>query len=103
MSESETLAGPSGEAMPTGFEFVDLPAWSSELANLYYRKRYCRLHDHAGRRRAWRKIAVEEKRLLAGGVNYLELHLVCRVLTNPRNKSAADRWRRYQAQLVLFW
>jgi hypothetical protein len=65
-------------------------------------KRYCRLYDDACRRRAWRKIAKEKKRLLEAGVPYLELHLVCRVLTNPRNQNARQRLRAYRSQLPLF-
>lgn len=42
-----------------------LPDWSSTLCNLYYLKRYCRLHDNACRRKAWRRIATEKKRLLS--------------------------------------
>jgi hypothetical protein len=79
-----------------------LPPWSTMLANLYFEKRYCRMHDDACRRKAWRKIAVEKKRLLSSGVDYLELHLVCRVLTNPRNRNASDRLRTYYAQGMLF-
>lgn len=79
-----------------------LPTWSSRLANLYYLKRYCRKPDHACRRKAWRKIAVEKKRLLSEGVEYIELHLVCRYLTNPRNRNAQDRLRAYRAQIRLF-
>lgn len=79
-----------------------LPEWSSQLANLYFRKRYCREHDNACRRKAWRKIAVEKKRLLSEGVEYIELHLVCRVLTNPRNRNAEGRLQNYYAQGRLF-
>lgn len=79
-----------------------LPPWSHPLANLYFRKRYCRVSDHACRRRAWRKIAVEKKRLLSEGVEYIELHLVCRHLTNPQNRNAADRLQNYYAQGRLF-
>lgn len=79
-----------------------LPVWSHALANLYYLKRWCRIPDHNCRRRAWRKIAVEKKRLLGEGVEYIELHLVCRVLTNPRNQNARDRLRTYYAQGRLF-
>lgn len=72
------------------------------MANLYWHKRYCRTHDHAGRRRAWRKIAAEKKRLLNEGVDYLELHLVCRHLTNPRNRNAEERLKAYRGQGRLF-
>jgi hypothetical protein len=79
-----------------------LPNWANVLANLYYVKRWCRGPDDACRRRAWRKIAIEKKRLLGAGVEYIELHLVCRVLTNPLNQNARDRLRTYYAQGRLF-
>jgi len=79
-----------------------LPEWSGTIRNLYWLKRACRSFDDAGRRRIWRKIAVEKKRLLIAGVPYIELHLVCRHLTNLRNRNAEDRLLRYQAQGRLF-
>lgn len=66
------------------------------LWNLYWHLRCCR--NDACRRRWYRKIAVEKKRLLAAGVSHVELHLVCRVATNPRNPNARDRLRSYYAQ-----
>lgn len=79
-----------------------MPAWSSPLANLYWRLRNCRQWDSAGRRRYYRKIAVEKKRLLEAGVPYIELHLVTRVLTNPHNRNSCTRLRTYYAQGRLF-
>lgn len=106
MRSNERIAKPwqslVGVADDHELELLMLPTWSHSLANLYYRKRYCRQHDHACRRKAWRKIAVEKKRLLSEGVVYIELHLVCRVLTNPRNRNAEDRLRTYRAQGRLF-
>lgn len=74
-----------------------LPPWAGRLANLYFMKRWCRQHDNACRRRAWRRIATEKKRLLSLGVSYIEVHLVCRILTNPRNQAALSRYRRFLA------
>lgn len=74
-----------------------LPGWSGQLANLYFQKRWCRQHDDACRRRAWRRIAREKKRLLTQGVAYIELHLVCRILTNARNQLAVSRYLRFLA------
>lgn len=79
-----------------------LPAWSAQLRNLYWIKRACRQPDNNCRRRIWRRIAIEKKRLLKAGVQYLELHLVCRVLTNPSNKSAEQRLRVFYARDRLF-
>lgn len=79
-----------------------LPAWSNRLSNLYWVKRTCRRQDDACRRRVYRRIADEKKRLLLAGVPYLEVHLVCRYLTNPGNRNASDRLRAYRAQRRLF-
>lgn len=79
-----------------------LPAWSGTLRNLYFSKRVCRPWDSAGLRKAYRKIAVEKKRLLLEGVPYIELHLVCRYLTNPRNENSSIRLQRYYRQGRLF-
>ncbi len=81
---------------------IDLPPFTSTLANLYVLKRTCRTWDNPCRRRAWRKIATEKKRLLEAGVPYIELHLVSRYLTNPRNRNAMFRLRNYYAQGRLF-
>lgn len=87
--------------MPTTLESADmLPSWSGELANLYYRARSCR--DRACKQRYWRRIAVEKKRLLLGGVPYLELHLVTRVLARPADAGAVQRLRSYKSQVPLF-
>lgn len=72
---------------------MTLPPWAGVLANLYWFKRACR--TDACRRRYWRRIAREKKRLLAAGVPYLEVHLVSRVLAQPGNPRAAERLRRY--------
>lgn len=77
-----------------------MPEWADRLHNLYWIKRAAR--SNADRRAAWRKIADEKKRLLEAGVPYIELHLWCRHLTNPRNSNAAARLRRYYAQGRLF-
>ena len=100
---SALLAGrrPAGADMPTTLESVDmLPSWSGELANLYYRARSCR--DRACKQRYWRRIAREKKRLLLGGVPYLELHLVTRCLARPGERSSEERLRSYRSQLPLF-
>jgi len=60
------------------------------------------MFDDAGRRRWWRRIAVEKKRLLSEGVPYIELHLVCRYLTNPRNRNSEDRLKYYLERMGGF-
>lgn len=74
--------------------------FDSNLRALYWQKRACR--TDACRRRWWRRIAVEKKRLLAAGVPAIELHLWCRHLTNLRNPNAAARLDNFYAQGVLF-
>lgn len=77
-----------------------MPEWAGELANLYWWKRIAR--TDAQRRKAWRRIAAQKKRLLDAGVPYIEVHLVSRHLTNPRNPNAEARMRAYFAQGRLF-
>jgi hypothetical protein len=79
-----------------------LPEWTATIRNLYWLKRACRAWDNACRRRIWRKIAAEKKRLLQAGVPYIELHLITRVLTNPDNPNSSARLRAYYAQGRLF-
>jgi hypothetical protein len=81
---------------------MNLPDWTYTLRNLYWHKRACRKPDDTCRRRAWRKIAAEKKRLLIAGVPYLELHLVTRYLTNPGNRNSYERLKAYYAQGRLF-
>lgn len=63
--------------------------------------RYKRVWDSAARRRYYRKIAAEKKRLQAAGVDQEEVRLLCRYLANLRNKNAELRWKAYVLQLRL--
>lgn len=77
----------------------NLPEWSGQLRGLYALKRFLRRSDSAGHRRLYRKIAAEKKRLVESGVDYLELHLVCRVLVTASgqyHENAAKRLANYQ-------
>ena len=78
-----------------------LPDWSVNLRNLYWFLRYRRVFDTAGRRRYYRKIAVEKKRLHAAGVDFEEVRLLCRWLSNLKNINAEQRWKAHVAQLRL--
>jgi hypothetical protein len=51
--------------------------------------------DGAGRRRYYRYIAQEKRRLEAAGVDYEELRLLCRHLANLQSRHAEQRWQRY--------
>lgn len=79
-----------------------LPEWSGRLTSLYWRLRATRSWDTAEKRRWYRKIAVEKKRLLSEGVPYIEVHLVTRYLTNLKNKNAQARLENYYRQGRLF-
>lgn len=73
------------------------PSWSDRLSNLYWFLRYYGHRDQARRRKLYRQIAAERKRLLEAGVDAEEVRLLCRYLANTRNRNAA---RRYEQQAL---
>lgn len=79
-----------------------VPPWADELSRRYWHLRYCRKWDSACKRRHYRKIAEEKKRLLVAGVPYIEVHLVTRYLANPDNPNSYRRLQVYYAQGRLF-
>lgn len=78
-----------------------LPDWSVHLRHLYWTLRSLRQWDSAGRRKWYRRIADEKKRLIFTGVDSEQIRLVCRHLANPGNKNAELMLKAYSAQLVL--
>jgi hypothetical protein len=78
-----------------------MPAWSIRLANLYYLLRFYGCRNQARRRKLYRQISHERKRLLGAGVDGEEVRLLCRHLANPSNRHAAGRLAGYSAQLRL--
>jgi hypothetical protein len=72
------------------------------LANLYWMLRYYRKWDGAKRRKYYRLIAVEKKRLIESGVDAELVRLACRSLANLRNQNAEARYLLYKAQRKLF-
>lgn len=78
-----------------------MPPWSRRLANLYWMLRYYGHRDQARRRKFYRRIAAEKKRLQEAGVDGEEIRLLCRHLANPSNRHAAGRLVGYSAQLRL--
>lgn len=74
-----------------------MPPWSATLCNLYWRLRYRRDWQLALRRRYYRKIFDEKKRLIESGVDAEELRLLCRHLANLSNKHAQRRYLAYIA------
>jgi hypothetical protein len=79
-----------------------VPSWSSTLRNLYWFLRYKRRFDQAGRRRYYRLIEKEKRRLVEEvGVDQEEVRLLCRFLANLKNSNAEQRWKTYAAQMRL--
>lgn len=78
-----------------------LPDWSGNIRNLYWFLRYKRSWDSAGRRKYYRKISVEKKRLIESGVDPELVRLCCRYLANFKNRNAEQRFYAYQSQLKL--
>jgi len=77
-----------------------MPPWSANLRNLYWFLRYKRAFDQAGRRRYYRLIEKEKRRLIEDvGVDQEEVRLLCRHLANLKNRNAEQRWQAYAAQL----
>lgn len=75
--------------------------WSSHLRNLYWQLRAARVWDGSERRRLYRLIAKEKRRLEETGVDHEELRLLCRMLSNTRNQNAERRYLAYVAQMRL--
>ena len=79
-----------------------MPPWSQKLRNLYWFLRYKRVWDSAARRKYYRWIEKEKRRLEEVGVDQEEIRLLCRHLANPKNTNAEQRWMAYVAQMQLF-
>jgi hypothetical protein len=68
---------------------LEFPEWSDELRNLYWQLRSLRAWDTAARRRYYRWIALEKKRIVdEEKVSPMEMHLITRYYTNPKKESA---------------
>jgi len=79
-----------------------MPPWSVKLCNLYWTRRNQRAFDQAGRRRIYRMIAQEKRRLVEEvGVDREEVRLLCRHLANTADRHAENRWKAYAAQMRL--
>lgn len=78
-----------------------MPEWGAVLRNYYWHLRFLRPFDQAGRRRYYRKIEAEKKRLIESGVNAEEVRLFCRWMANPRNNAARMRFESFSRQLRL--
>jgi len=69
----------------------------SKLNNLYWFIRYTRIKSV--KRKYYRYIAKEKKRLIDSGVDAEELRLYCRYLSNLRNERAQNRLIAYRKTL----
>ena len=69
----------------------------SKLNNLYWFIRYTRIRSV--KRKYYRYIAKEKKRLIESGVDVEELRLYCRHLSNLRNERAENRLLAYRKTL----
>lgn len=79
-----------------------MPEWSGKLRTLYWFLRYHRKFSEAKRRKIYRQIAAEKKRLTESGVDAELVRLLCRWLANPRNQFTEARYLRYEKQGRLF-
>lgn len=85
--------------LPYGYSFICLTLFAP-LHNLYWSLRFNRISLSA-RRRFYRQILVEKKRLIDLGVDMEEVRLLCRSLSNPRNERAEQRLEFYRKQLKI--
>ena len=65
----------------------------SKLNNLYWFIRYTR--NKSVKRRYYRYVAAEKKRLINSGVDFEYLRLYCRALSNRHNEHAERRLQSY--------
>lgn len=72
--------------------FHQYPAWSQTIRNHYWHLRFARDFHEARRRKEYRRIEAEKKRLHMEGVDLELMRLLCRHLVNLQNKAAERRW-----------
>lgn len=66
----------------------------SKLSNLYWFIRFTR--NKSVKRKYYRYVAAEKKRLIESGADAEELRLLCRALSNRLNSHAERRLERYR-------
>ncbi|HCJ50794.1 MAG TPA: hypothetical protein DHV67_02915 [Gallionella sp.] len=80
--------------------FYRYPNWAHYLLNHYWHIRNIRKIDATQRRKRYRLIAMEKKRLLEAGVDAETIRLLCRHLVNLRNSQAETRfWNEHHKKL----
>ncbi len=72
--------------------FHQYPEWTAAIRNHYWHLRYRRGYDEARRRKEYRRIEAEKKRLQSEGVDFELIRLLCRHLVNLQNRRAELRW-----------
>lgn len=79
-----------------------MPPWSNRLCNLYVMLRFRRSFDLAARRKYYRRIHKEKRRIIEEfGVHEEEVRLLCRWMANPANRAAEMRYKSFSGQLRL--
>ena len=71
----------------------------SKLNNLYWFIRYTRIKSV--KRKYYRLISKEKKRLIESGVDAEEIRLLCRHLSNLKNERAENRLEAYRKTLKI--
>ena len=69
----------------------------SKLNNLYWHIRFTR--NRVAKRRYYRHVSAEKKRLISSGVHQEELRLLCRHLSNLKNAHAERRLEDFRSNL----
>ena len=72
----------------------------SKLYNLYWRIRYY-ARNKSAKRKYYRYVAVEKKRLVDSGVHVEEVRLLCRHLSNLKNGYAERSLQAYRDNYLL--
>ena len=81
-----------------------LPDWSLELRMYYWDLRMRRVWKEAKRRKLYRRIAKEKRRLeVEVGIERERIRLLCRCLVNPRNRYAEERYEAYCEKLERWY
>ncbi|MEI7842761.1 MAG: hypothetical protein WCI39_06995 [Gallionellaceae bacterium] len=75
--------------------FFKYPAWSQTIRNHYWHLRFARCFHEARRRKEYRRIQDEKKRLQFEGVDSEAVRLMCRHLVNLKNDRAEKRLVEY--------
>jgi hypothetical protein len=94
------LSGAGCSVILWPMKFYEYPEWTQYIRNRYWYLRFARSFDGARKRKEYRLIEKEKKRLHEAGVDCELVRLYCRHMVNLRNKKAEQRfWTAYQKSL----